>query len=126
MTELGQRGGSSEGKARQAIARKCVSDEQMLCLRHPPCLDIRWRKNKLFLSDPGKPGSAPMSQTLLRITWCDTNRAIPINMAMQVAPPHGQLCNKCKWRHLVAKFGANASDTFWGSNLYATVVRFMT
>ena len=28
---------------------------------------------------------------------------------MQVAPSGGQICNSCKWRHLVAKFGTNAS-----------------
>ena len=28
---------------------------------------------------------------------------------MQVAPSGGQICNLCKWRHLVAKFVTNAS-----------------
>ena len=28
---------------------------------------------------------------------------------MQVTPSGGQICNQCKWRHLVAKFGTNAS-----------------
>ena len=28
---------------------------------------------------------------------------------MQVAPSCGQFFNSCKWRHLVAKFGTNAS-----------------
>ena len=27
---------------------------------------------------------------------------------MQVAPSGGQICNECKWRHLVAKFATNA------------------
>ena len=32
---------------------------------------------------------------------------------MQVAPSGGQICNQCKWRHLVAKFGTNASGAIW-------------
>ena len=27
---------------------------------------------------------------------------------MQVAPSGGQICDQCKWRHLVAKFATNA------------------
>ena len=34
---------------------------------------------------------------------------------MQVAPSGGQICNKCKWCHLVAKFGTNASCVWWPS-----------
>ena len=34
----------------------------------------------------------------------------PNLLLMQVAPSGGQICNKCKWRHLVAKFGTNASS----------------
>ena len=30
---------------------------------------------------------------------------------MQVTPYGGQICNLCKWRHLVAKFATNASGT---------------
>ena len=29
---------------------------------------------------------------------------------MQVAPSGGQICNLCKWRHLVAKFATNVSS----------------
>ena len=36
---------------------------------------------------------------------------------MQVAPSGGQICNKCKWCHLVAKFGTNASCAIWWPNL---------
>ena len=36
---------------------------------------------------------------------------------MQVAPSCGQICNQFKWRHLVAKFGTNASGTIWWPNL---------
>ena len=36
---------------------------------------------------------------------------------MQVAPSGGQICNKCKWCHLVAKFGTNASCALWWPNL---------
>ena len=32
---------------------------------------------------------------------------------MQVAPSCGQFFNSCKWCHLVAKFGTNASDAIW-------------
>ena len=34
----------------------------------------------------------------------DVNRRIQGNVAMQVMPPGGQICNLCKWRYLVAKF----------------------
>ena len=36
---------------------------------------------------------------------------------MQVVPSGGQIYNQCKWRHLVAKFGTNASGTIWWPNL---------
>ena len=36
---------------------------------------------------------------------------------MQVVPSGGQNCNKCKWCHLVAKFGTNASCAIWWPNL---------
>ena len=45
------------------------------------------------------------------------NRAIQGNVAMQTAQSGGKLWNQCKWRHLVAKFGTNASGTIWWSNL---------
>ena len=32
---------------------------------------------------------------------------------MQVAPSGGQICNACKWRHLVAKFATYASGAIW-------------
>ena len=32
---------------------------------------------------------------------------------MQVVPSGGQICNQCKWRHLVAKIGTNACDAIW-------------
>ena len=32
---------------------------------------------------------------------------------MQRAPSGGQICNWCKWCHLVAKFGTNASQRRW-------------
>ena len=34
----------------------------------------------------------------------NANRAIQGNVALQVMLPGGQLCNQCKWRHLVANF----------------------
>ena len=36
---------------------------------------------------------------------------------MQVVPSGGQICNQCKWRHLVAKFATNASGAIWWPNL---------
>ena len=36
---------------------------------------------------------------------------------MQAAPSGGQICNQCKWRHLVAKFATNASGAIWWPNL---------
>ena len=40
----------------------------------------------------------------------NTNRAIRGNIAMQVTQPGGQVCNLCKWRHLMANIRTNASD----------------
>ena len=36
---------------------------------------------------------------------------------MQVAPSSGQICNKCKGRHLVAKFATDASGAMLLPNL---------
>ena len=36
---------------------------------------------------------------------------------MQVVPSGGQICNLCKWLHLVAKFAINASSAIWWPNL---------
>ena len=53
----------------------------------------------------------------------DANRIFQCNVAMQVAnfgtkaPSGGQICNQCKWRHLVAKFGTDSSGTIWWPNL---------
>ena len=44
--------------------------------------------------------------------WC------PNLQLMQVVPSGGQICNKCKWCHLVvAKFGTNASCAIWWPSL---------
>ena len=40
---------------------------------------------------------------------------------MQVAPSSGQICNKCKWRHLVAKFATNVS----GAMLLPSLIQVM-
>ena len=40
----------------------------------------------------------------------NTNRAIQGNVAMQVTQPGGQVCNLCKWRHLMANIRTNASN----------------
>ena len=32
---------------------------------------------------------------------------------IQVVPPGGQICNQCKWRHLLAKIVSNASGANW-------------
>ena len=34
-----------------------------------------------------------------------------------MVPSCGQICNQCKWRHLVAKFATNASSAIWWPNL---------
>ena len=34
-----------------------------------------------------------------------------------MVPPGGQICNLCKWCHLVAKFAANANGAIWWPNL---------
>ena len=41
----------------------------------------------------------------------------PNLLLMQVAPSGGQICNYCKWRHLMAIFATNASGTIWWPNL---------
>ena len=59
-----------------------------------------------FLLDPG----------LLVRSMCDsiladnTNRPIQGNVAMQVTQPGGQVCNLCKWCHLMTNIRTNASD----------------
>ena len=48
-----------------------------------------------------------------------TNRTIIGNVAMQVAPPGGQTCNQCKWRHLVVQVAppGSASSATWRPKL---------
>ena len=48
---------------------------------------------------------------LINIQLINTSGAIwwSIVQLMQVVPSGGQICNWCKWRHLVAKFTTNAS-----------------
>ena len=36
---------------------------------------------------------------------------------MQVAPSGGQICNYCKWCHLVVKFATDTSGAIWWPNL---------
>jgi len=47
---------------------------------------------------------------------------------MKVPPSGGQICNLCKWRHLVAKFATNTSGAIWWSNLQLkqVVVKYAT
>ena len=61
----------------------------------------------------------------------NANRAIQGNVAMQVTQPGwkncnigwqvmpsgGQICNQCRWRHLVAKFATKVSGAIWWPNL---------
>merc|ERR1712020_341122 len=43
---------------------------------------------------------------------------------MQVAPSGAQICNLCKWRHLLAKFATNASGAIrWGYLSHKHTVR---
>ena len=43
-------------------------------------------------------------------------------LLMQVVPTGGQICNLCKWRHLVAIFATNASGAIWWPNLQLILV----
>ena len=45
----------------------------------------------------------------------DTNRAIPGNLEMQVAP-YGDLWIKCKWRHQEAKFVTSYGQVWNNAN----------
>ena len=40
----------------------------------------------------------------------NTNRAIRGKVALKVTQPGGQVCNLCKWHHLMANIRTNASD----------------
>ena len=83
----------------------------------------------MFLSDPGVPGPIYVSglSVTKRRLWnftdvpladedtnsiltVNTNRAIQGNAAMQVTQPGGQVCNFCKWRHLMANIRTYATD----------------
>ena len=44
-------------------------------------------------------------------------RTILGNVTMQVAPPSDQMCNKCKWGHLVVELATNAIGATWWLNL---------
>ena len=52
---------------------------------------------------------------LINIQLINTSGAIwwSIVQLMQVVPSVGQICNWCKWCHLVVKFATNASGTIW-------------
>ena len=41
----------------------------------------------------------------------------PNSQLMEVTPSGGQICNLCKWRHLVAKFATNVSSAICWPNL---------
>ena len=41
---------------------------------------------------------------------------------MQVAPIGGQICNSCKWRHLVDNFATDASGASWWPTLQSVQV----
>ena len=47
----------------------------------------------------------------------DANKAIQSNVAMQVAPPGGKICNWCKQGHPMAEFATDARSPTWWSNL---------
>ena len=64
-----------------------------------PCWDL----NDVTLADEDSIQFKAMRQC----KWC---RFMQLNLQlMQVAPSGGQICNLCKWRHLVAKFATYAS-----------------
>ena len=56
---------------------------------------------------------------LINIQLINTSGAIwwSIVQLMQVVPSGGQICNWCKWCHLVVKFATNTSGTIWLPNL---------
>ena len=56
----------------------------------------------------------------------NANKAIQGNVAMRVTLPGGQLWNQCKWRHVVAKIGTNASGAIWWLNLQVVPSRELT
>ena len=62
---------------------------------------------------------------LINIQLINTSGAIwwSIVQLMQVVPSGGQICNWCKWCHLVAKFSRNASNVICWSNLELMQVR---
>ena len=101
---------------------------------------ISWQflQSRQFLSDPGIPGVRSMgpsvsnkltkppsdtsytSYTRLyteKVTVSTLENSSWWSQLMQVVPSGGQICNQCKWRHLVAKFGTNASGAIWWPNL---------
>ena len=46
----------------------------------------------------------------------NANRAIQGNLSMQVTQPGKQICNKCKWCHLMVKLVTIASFAIWWPN----------
>ena len=56
---------------------------------------------------------------LINIQLINTSGAIwwSIVQLMQVVPSGGQICNWCKWCHLVVKFATNTSGSIWLPNL---------
>ena len=60
----------------------------------------------------------------IQIWFQDANSVIwwPNMQPMQMAPSGGQICNQCKWCHLVAKFGTNDRFAISWPNLELTQV----
>ena len=71
-----------------------------------------------FLSDPGIPGVRSMGPECLKLTEVVQVKQVIQNIqVIQVTQPGGQICNQCKWHHLVAKFGTNAIGAIWWTTL---------
>ena len=69
-----------------------------------------------ILADNAK--RAIQGNEVMQVMWTDASGAIwwPILILMQVVSSCGQICNLCKWHHLVAKFATNASGVIlWPS-----------
>ena len=60
------------------------------------------------------PSSSPI-KTLLSLYLCHLVAKFATNAIM--VPSGGQICNKCKWRRLMAKFATYFSGAIWWPNL---------
>ena len=76
----------------------------------PPITKILFQKDFSTQSSPKTLPNHLRNQATNSILTDKVNRTIQDNVAMQVTQPGGQVCNLCKWRHLMANIRTNASD----------------